>query len=202
MGVLTDRILPIVLWLDGHESADPRELSGGMRQRAGFARALVVEPDVLLMDEPFSALDVLMAESLRGELLDLWLGRHSPTRAILIVTHNIEEVVFLADRVLVLGTNPGHLRAEVPVGLPRPRRHEQPDVPALMDRFYQLMTRPETPDEARRVTAVRPAVAPLPQIRVGALVGLLELLSDRGGRVWTSIDWPTTCSSRWTIFSR
>ncbi len=171
-----------VIGLDGHESAYPRELSGGMRQRVGFARALVVEPDVLLMDEPFSALDVLTAESLRGELLDLWLGRHFPTRAILIVTHNIEEAVLLADRVLVLGANPGHVRAEVPIGLRRPRRHEQPEVQALVDRFYQLMTRPETPDEARRMTAVRPPVAPLPQIRVGALVGLLELLADRGGR--------------------
>jgi NitT/TauT family transport system ATP-binding protein len=172
-----------IIGLDGHESAYPRELSGGMRQRVGFARALVVEPDVLMMDEPFSALDVLTAESLRGELLELWLGRHFPTRAIMIVTHNIEEAVLLADRVVVLGANPGHVRAEVAVDLPRPRRHAQQEVQALVDRFYQLMTRPETPDEARRVTPVRPALPRLPLIRVGTLGGLLELLADRGGRV-------------------
>ncbi|HTX53383.1 MAG TPA: nitrate/sulfonate/bicarbonate ABC transporter ATP-binding protein [Candidatus Baltobacteraceae bacterium] len=172
-----------VIGLDGHESAYPRELSGGMRQRVGFARALVLEPDVLLMDEPFSALDVLTAENLRGELLDLWLGRHFPTRAILIVTHNIEEAVLLADRVIVLGANPGHVRAEVPINLPRPRRHERPEVQALVDRFYQLLTRPETPDEARRVMPVRPALPQLPLIRVGTLGGLVEILADRGGRV-------------------
>ncbi len=168
--------------LDGFESAYPRELSGGMRQRVGVARALVVEPDVLLMDEPFSALDVLTAESLRAELMDLWVGQKIPTRAILIVTHNIEEGVLLADRVLVFGSNPGHVRAEVPVGLARPRSRERFEVQSLIDRLYQLMTRPETPEEERRVTAARPTVPPLPHARVGALTGLLELLAERGGR--------------------
>jgi NitT/TauT family transport system ATP-binding protein len=171
-----------VIGLDGHESAYPRELSGGMRQRVGFARALAVDPDILLMDEPFSALDVLTAGTLRGELMDLWLGRNIPTRAILIVTHNIEEAVLLADRVLLFGANPGHVRAEEAVDLPRPRSRDQAAVKALVDRFYQLMTQPETPDEVRLVTPVRPAVTPLPHARVGALAGLLELLTDRGGR--------------------
>ncbi|WP_223374236.1 ABC transporter ATP-binding protein [Gordonia bronchialis] len=107
--------------LDGFETAYPRELSGGMRQRVGFARALVLQPDVLMMDEPFSALDVLTSENLRGELISLWARPDFPTRCICIVTHDIEEAVLLADRVLVLGSNPGHIKAEVPIRLPRPR---------------------------------------------------------------------------------
>jgi NitT/TauT family transport system ATP-binding protein len=99
--------------LDGFESAYPKELSGGMKQRVGVARALVVEPEVLFMDEPFSALDVLTAETLRGELLELWIGHKIPTRAIFIVTHNIEEAVILADRIIVLGRNPAHIHAGV-----------------------------------------------------------------------------------------
>jgi NitT/TauT family transport system ATP-binding protein len=182
--VRRDRALRMIdlIGLDGFESAYPRELSGGMRQRVGIARALAVEPDILLMDEPFSALDVLTAESLRGELLDLWLGRKIPTRAILIVTHNIEEAVLLADRVLVFGINPGHVRAQLPVDLARPRGHESPDVQAFVDGVYQLMTRPETPDEIKRVTPGRPVMASLPHARVGALAGLLEMVADGGGR--------------------
>jgi NitT/TauT family transport system ATP-binding protein len=171
-----------LIGLDGFESAYPRELSGGMRQRVGVARALAVEPDVLLMDEPFSALDVLTAESLRGELMELWLGHSIPTRAILIVTHNIEEAVLLADRVVVLGANPGHVRAQAPIELARPRVRGAVEVQSLVDRLYQLMTRSETPDEARRLAPGRPALAPLPHARVGAVTGLLELLAERGGR--------------------
>ena len=115
-----------LIGLDGFESAYPKELSGGMRQRVGFARALVLEPDVLLMDEPFSALDVLTAENLRTELMALWTGQNFPTRAICLVTHNIEEAVLLADRVIVLGANPGHIRAEVPIDLERPRDRRSP----------------------------------------------------------------------------
>ncbi len=171
-----------LIGLDGFESAYPRELSGGMRQRVGLARALVVQPDVLLMDEPFSALDVLTAESLRGELMELWLGQTIPTRAMLVVTHNIEEAVLLADRIVVFGSNPGHVRAEVPVDLQRPRARDAAEVQALVDRLYQLMTRPETPEEARRVAPARPSLPPLPHARVGALTGFLELLAERGGR--------------------
>ncbi len=110
-----DRALAAIdlIGLDGFESAYPKELSGGMRQRVGFARALVIEPDALLMDEPFSALDVLTAENLRGELIKLWEGRGAPVKSILIVTHNIEEAVLLADRILVLSSNPGRIRAEL-----------------------------------------------------------------------------------------
>src|SRR5580692_2344131 len=107
--------------LDGFESAYPKELSGGMRQRVGFARALVVEPDALLMDEPFSALDVLTAQNLRTELLRLWAGHDFPTKAVLIVTHNIEEAVTLADRIFVLGSNPGRIRSEIQVPMAQPR---------------------------------------------------------------------------------
>jgi NitT/TauT family transport system ATP-binding protein len=114
--------------LDGFESAYPKELSGGMRQRVGFARALVVEPDALLMDEPFSALDVLTSQNLRAELLRLWTQSDFPTKAMLIVTHNIEEAVILADRIFVLGANPGRIRAEIPVGLPQPAGPPRPGV--------------------------------------------------------------------------
>src|SRR6202171_5667878 len=118
--------------LDGFESAYPKELSGGMKQRVGVARALVVEPEVLFMDEPFSALDVLTAETLRGELLELWGDRKMPTRAVFIVTHNIEEAVLLADRIIVLGKNPGKIRTDFQVELARPRDRKHP-------RFEQLV---------------------------------------------------------------
>ena len=123
--------------LDGFESAYPKELSGGMKQRVGVARALVVEPEVLFMDEPFSALDVLTAETLRGELLELWLGKQIPTRAIFIVTHNIEEAVLLADRIIVLGRNPAHIHAHFTVDLPYPRDRKEPRFVELVDLIYR-----------------------------------------------------------------
>jgi NitT/TauT family transport system ATP-binding protein len=179
-----DKALRLIdlIGLDGFESAYPRELSGGMRQRVGLARALAVEPDVLLMDEPFSALDILTAASLRGELLELWRTRTMPTRAVLVVTHNIEEAVLLGDRVLILGTHPGHVRAQLALDLARPRAREDAAVQATVDRLYHLMTRPETGDEALRLGPVRAPLTPLPHARPGALAGLLELLADRGGR--------------------
>ena len=112
--------------LDGFQGAYPKELSGGMRQRVGFARALVVEPEVLFMDEPFSALDVLTAENLRSELLELWQKKTIPTRAIFLVTHNIEEAVLLADRIIVLGRNPGRVRTDFEVSLAHPRDRKGP----------------------------------------------------------------------------
>ena len=115
--------------LDGFESAYPKELSGGMRQRVGFARALVMQPKILLMDEPFSALDVLTAETLRTDLLDLWQEGRIPIKSILMVTHNIEEAVLMADRILVLSSNPGRIASEIPVDLPASARPAGPGVP-------------------------------------------------------------------------
>ena len=129
-----------LIGLGGFESAYPKELSGGMRQRVGFARALVMRPDVLLLDEPFSALDVLTSETLREDLLDLWSARKIPTKGILLVSHNIEEAVSMADRVLVFSSDPGRVRAEVRIALPQPRDPESPAFRQLVDEIYSLMT--------------------------------------------------------------
>src|SRR6516225_12214406 len=131
--------------LEGFEGAYPKELSGGMRQRVGFARAFVMKPDVLMMDEPFSALDVLTAENLRGEISDLWERGAFPAKSIVVVTHNIEEAVLLADRIVVLGANPGCIRGEVKVDIPRPRDKKGPRFVALMDYIYAVMTNPKAP---------------------------------------------------------
>jgi NitT/TauT family transport system ATP-binding protein len=170
--------------LKGFETAYPKELSGGMKQRVGFARALAVEPEVLFMDEPFSALDVLTAENLRGELLELWLDRKIPTRSIFLVTHNIEEAVLLADRIIVLGRNPARVRADFRIALPHPREHNSADFLLYVDYVYKVMTQPELelPPPSERA---RPAKAPyqmLPHVRPGSIAGLLELLQDRGGK--------------------
>ncbi|HKS70625.1 MAG TPA: nitrate/sulfonate/bicarbonate ABC transporter ATP-binding protein [Ktedonobacterales bacterium] len=187
-----------MIGLDGFESAYPRELSGGMKQRVGFARALVVEPEILFMDEPFSALDVLVAENLRHELLDLWTARTIPTRAILMVTHNINEAVQMADRLIVFGANPGRIRVELP-GLPREQRGAKSE-PAerLADTIYQIMTNPHE-DVAALLPGARkpPLTAPIPKPRVprpaqpfqtlphvsiGELTGFIERLHTLGGR--------------------
>jgi len=170
--------------LTGFESAYPKELSGGMKQRVGFARALAVEPEVLFMDEPFSALDVLTAENLRGELLELWQAKRIPTRSIFLVTHNIEEAVLLADRILVLGRNPARIRADFRVPLERPRERTSAEFLLYVDYIYKLMTQPELqagpPDLAGR--AARAPYQMLPHARHGGIGGLLELLNDRGGK--------------------
>lgn len=173
--------------LDGFETAYPKELSGGMKQRVGFARALVVEPEVLFMDEPFSALDVLTAENLRGELMELWLNKQIPTSAIFIVTHNIEEAVLMADRVVVLGRNPGRIRSDFEVALPHPRDRKTNRFIELVDYIYRIMTQPEVEHtlpttHAVASRAVRAKYPMLPHARPGGISGLLELLSDRGGR--------------------
>jgi NitT/TauT family transport system ATP-binding protein len=164
-----------LIGLDGFESAYPKELSGGMRQRVGFARALVVEPDALFMDEPFSALDVLTAENLRTELLTLWSRADFPTRAMLIVTHNIEEAVLLADRVLVLSSSPGRIRAELQVDLARPRDRRQPAFEALVDEIYGIMTGREQEPAVAPTTRAEPSPLehPLPAATVGGMAGLL-----------------------------
>ncbi|MGH8128042.1 MAG: nitrate/sulfonate/bicarbonate ABC transporter ATP-binding protein [Gammaproteobacteria bacterium] len=134
-----------LIGLDGFESAYPKELSGGMRQRVGFARALVVEPDVLLMDEPFSALDVPTSETLRDDLLDLWHERKIPTRAILMVSHSIEEALLMADRLLILDGDPASIQSELPIRLTHPRDRNSDTFRALVDRVYALMTRTAAP---------------------------------------------------------
>jgi NitT/TauT family transport system ATP-binding protein len=133
-----------LIGLDGFESAYPKELSGGMRQRVGFARALVVHPDLLLMDEPFSALDVLTAETLRTDLVDLWVDGRLPIKSVLMVTHNIEEAVLMCDRILVFSSNPGRVAAEFKIDLPHPRNRLDPVFRQLVDSLYARMTqRPE-----------------------------------------------------------
>jgi NitT/TauT family transport system ATP-binding protein len=177
--------------LDGFEAAYPKELSGGMRQRVGFARALVVEPEVLFMDEPFSALDVLTAENLRSELLELWANKTMPTKAVFIVTHNIEEAVLLADRIIVLGRNPGHIRTNFKVHLPQPRDRKSEAFTQLVDYIYKVLTRPDiapadAPDHQHPSPRVRDQrqmkYQMLPHARPGGMAGLLELLIDKGGR--------------------
>jgi NitT/TauT family transport system ATP-binding protein len=125
-----------LIGLDGYENAYPKELSGGMRQRVGFARALVVDPDILLLDEPFSALDVLTAENLRGDLIDLWNERRIPTRSIVFVSHNINEAVEVADRIIVLSSHPGRIRADMQISLPHPRDPEDEQFKAIVDNIY------------------------------------------------------------------
>jgi len=169
--------------LEGFEGAYPKELSGGMRQRVGFARAFVMKPDVLMMDEPFSALDVLTAENLRGEISDLWERGAFPAKSILVVTHNIEEAVLLADRIVVLGANPGCIRGVVKVDIPRPRNRKGAQFTALVDYIYTVMTNPQAPVMGEVPEARQSDRFPmLPHARVGGISGLLEIIHDRGGR--------------------
>jgi NitT/TauT family transport system ATP-binding protein len=155
-----------------------------MKQRVGFARALAVEPEVLFMDEPFSALDVLTAENLRGELMELWLGKKIPTKSIFLVTHNIEEAVLLADRVIVLGRNPARIRTDFHIGLQQPRERGSAHFLLYVDYIYKVMTQPElqlAPPSGKPEPA-KPAFQMLPHARPGGVAGLLELLKDRGGK--------------------
>jgi NitT/TauT family transport system ATP-binding protein len=169
--------------LHGFESAYPKELSGGMKQRVGFARALAVEPEILFMDEPFSALDVLTAENLRGELLELWLAKKVPTRSIFIVTHNIEEAVLLADRIIVLGRNPAKIRADFRVPLQHPRDRKSAAFVLYVDYIYKVMTQPqlELAPPSKSEHKEKASAQMLPHSRPGGIAGLLELLDDRGG---------------------
>jgi NitT/TauT family transport system ATP-binding protein len=165
--------------LDGFESAYPKELSGGMRQRVGFARALVVNPDILLLDEPFSQLDVLTAETLRNDMLDLWLERRIPTKGILMVSHNIEEAVDLADRILIFSSDPGRISAEVPVHLPHPRSPEDAVFRQIVDQVYTLLTTVPGRDGRRGVKPEPIGLGyRLPDAAVQQLTALIEKLSE------------------------
>mgnify|MGYP000213975930 CR=1 FL=1 len=168
-----------IIGLDGFESAFPKELSGGMRQRVGFARALVIHPDVLLMDEPFSALDVLTAENLKSDLLRLWQEKKTNTNGILLVTHNIEEAVMLADRIVILGSDPGYIRADLPVSIAQPRDTETPEFRALVDKIYTLMTTGsgEKTRHAQRVRQIGLGYR-LPDVEPSELTGLIETMKS------------------------
>jgi NitT/TauT family transport system ATP-binding protein len=167
-----------LIGLDGFESAYPRELSGGMRQRVGFARAVVVHPRVMLMDEPFSALDVLTAETLRTDFLDLWGEGRMPIGAVLMVTHNIEEAVFMCDRLLVLASNPGRVVAEIRVDLPQPRDRLDPDFRRLVDEVYARMTARPTPGRRPpRDGVAGGAAAILPRVSSNLVAGLAEAIA-------------------------
>jgi NitT/TauT family transport system ATP-binding protein len=167
-----------LIGLDGFENAYPKELSGGMRQRVGFARALVVNPDVLLLDEPFSSLDVLTAETLRGDLLDLWDDRRIPTKGIVLVSHNIEEAVEVADRILIFSSDPGRIRADIPITPTRPRDMQGPALRQIVDRVYTLLT--ETGRDTRRGAKAEPIGIGyrLPDAAVQQLSGLIDTLSE------------------------
>ena len=183
----TERALKLIdiVGLDGFESAYPRELSGGMRQKVGFARAMAVEPELLCLDEPFSALDVLSAEALRGELMELWLKKKIPTKAILMVTHNIEEAVFMADRIVIMGKDPGHIVTEISVTLHQPRQRKDTAFQSLVDKVYAAVAGQSQPKEETLGTQPgQPGVTrPLPNAQLSALAGLLEKLVEEGGRV-------------------
>lgn len=168
-----------VVGLDGFESAYPKELSGGMCQRVGLARALVVEPEILLMDEPFSALDVLTADNLRHDLLDLWQGKKTNIKNILFVTHNIEEAAILSDRIVVFGSNPGNVRAELKVEMPHPRSDQDSKFRPLIDNIYTFMTTSaaESAGGAYRYKPITLAYR-LPEVQVSEITGLLDMLSN------------------------
>ncbi len=167
-----------LIGLGGYESAYPKEMSGGMRQRVGLARALVVHPDLLLMDEPFSALDVLTAETLRTDLIDLWSEGKLPVKSILMVTHNIEEAVLMCDRILVFSSNPGRVAQELTVRFPHPRNRLAPDFRQMVDDIYGIMTRRKSPEAKAPVQAPATSFAtPLHPVGTNLMSGLMETLT-------------------------
>jgi NitT/TauT family transport system ATP-binding protein len=178
----TERVVKMV-GLGGFEDAYPRELSGGMKQRIGMARALSVDPEILLMDEPFSQVDALTAESLRAEVLDIWGTKERNLSSILMVSHDIKEVAYMADRIVILGANPGRVRTVVSNSLPRPRDYRSQQLMGLVDYLHDIITRNELPDMQPQAAnqAVRDC-EPLPDVLPSEIMGLLEYLDARGGK--------------------
>lgn len=167
-----------LIGLDGFQSAYPRELSGGMRLRVGFARALVTEPAVLLMDEPFSALDVLTAETLRTDFLDLWNEHRLPTKSVMIVTHNVEEAVLMCDRVVLLASNPGHIAADIPITLPHPRNRLDDEFRSIVDEIYAVLTARTIASMGALKQTHGGLAQPLPVASVNRMSGLIEKLAE------------------------
>ncbi|HMP58855.1 MAG TPA: nitrate/sulfonate/bicarbonate ABC transporter ATP-binding protein [Gemmatales bacterium] len=176
-----ERVLRLV-GLKGFEESNPRELSAGMTQRVGMARALAVDPEILFLDEPFSQVDALTAESLRAEVLDIFSGKERRPLSILMVSHDIKEVAYMADRIVILGANPGTIRKIVTNDLPRPRDYRSPALLALVDQLHEIITGHELPDEPVLPTPAEPIFEPLPEALPGEIIGLLEYLDARGGR--------------------
>jgi NitT/TauT family transport system ATP-binding protein len=169
--------------LAGFEEAYPRELSGGMKQRVGMGRALAVDPEILFMDEPFSQVDALTAESLRAEVLDIWSAKEHKLASILMVSHDIKEVAFMADRIVVLSANPGRIRTIVENRLPRPRDYRSPELLKLVDQLHAIITGHELPDVPAEVPERKGGfIEPLPEAAASEIIGLLEFLDARGGK--------------------
>jgi NitT/TauT family transport system ATP-binding protein len=171
--------------LEGFEEAYPKELSGGMKQRVGIARAVVVQPELLCMDEPFSALDVLTAENLRSEVLNLWLDHKVEIKSVLFVTHDIREAIFLANRIVILSSNPGTIRIVIPNDLPYPRDPRSPVFLSMIDRIHDIITKAIIPDEVTPLPAASlvQRIEPLPHVSLGQIIGLLEVLDDNKGSI-------------------
>ncbi|MBP1685758.1 MAG: aliphatic sulfonates transporter ATP-binding protein [Deltaproteobacteria bacterium] len=182
-----DRVRRVIdmVGLDGFEEAYPKELSGGMKQRVGIARALVGGPELLCMDEPFSALDVLTAESLRAEVAALWSRGETGLRSLLVITHLIDEAVYLSDRIVMLGANPGQVREVVPNSLPHPRDYRDPAFRQMVDALHEVITNIHLPDEAKpaRAPGRPPRIVPLPPARIGEMIGLLRIVHEHGDRI-------------------
>ncbi|NMM62640.1 nitrate/sulfonate/bicarbonate ABC transporter ATP-binding protein [Clostridium sp. P21] len=180
-----------LIGLDGFEEAYPKELSGGMRQRVGFARALAVEPKLLCLDEPFSALDFLTAENLRTELVDLWQEKRMPIKSIIMITHGIEEAVLMADKIVMLSRNPAHIIAEIKIDLPHPRNRKSPEFEKIVDNVYKLLIKGKTENNeekklnksvsSNKENGEKPIQ--IPNAHVGVMSGLLELIDDNGGKM-------------------